>query len=66
MICAGLGFTPTSIIFLIQACRARIYGWWTYLFKPLVVVGCLAAILIASPLAALVNFAWTHGASSRC
>jgi hypothetical protein len=45
MLCTGFGFTGASILFLIQACRRRFYGWWTYLVRPILIICCLVAIL---------------------
>ncbi len=48
MLCFGLGFLFATVILLVQTCRKRYYGLWSYLFKPLLLMACLAAILTVS------------------
>ena len=44
----GLSFLAGTLIFLIQACRRRYYGKWSYLFKPLSLLACMVSILVSS------------------
>jgi hypothetical protein len=48
VLCTGLGCVGMSLIFLIQACRSRIYGWWRYLIKPMLITACMICILFAA------------------
>ncbi len=48
ILCSGLGALGGSLVLLIQACRSRIYGWWRYLIKPVLVLACMICILCAA------------------
>jgi hypothetical protein len=36
------------VVLLIQACRSRIYGWWRYLIKPVLIMVCMVVLLCAA------------------
>jgi Protein kinase domain len=48
ILCTGLGAIAISLVLLIQACRSKIYGWWKYLIKPLLVTVFMICILFAA------------------